>query len=109
MGSSDSIQQGRSTFLEEVSEASHILHNCTERSLVIIDELGRGTSTHDGVAIPYATLHYLLGIRDAWFSLSHTTLKLSISRMNSQVCGGIPRFIYDDVITERYGYGYGHR
>ncbi|XP_057427626.1 DNA mismatch repair protein MSH3 isoform X2 [Lotus japonicus] len=60
MGASDSIQQGRSTFLEELSETSHILHSCTERSLVIIDELGRGTSTHDGMAIAYATLHYLL-------------------------------------------------
>ncbi|KAF6159583.1 hypothetical protein GIB67_008012, partial [Kingdonia uniflora] len=60
MGASDNIQQGRSTFLEELTEASHIILNCTAHSLIIIDELGRGTSTHDGVAIAYATLHYLL-------------------------------------------------
>ncbi|KAG0589041.1 hypothetical protein KC19_2G287300 [Ceratodon purpureus] len=60
MGASDSIQKGSSTFFEELSETSAILRRATSRSLVIVDELGRGTSTHDGVAIAYATLHYLL-------------------------------------------------
>jgi DNA mismatch repair protein MSH3 len=60
MGASDSIQKGSSTFFEELSETSAILTRATSRSLVIIDELGRGTSTHDGVAIAYATLRYLL-------------------------------------------------
>lgn len=60
IGTSDSIQHGSSTFFEELSETSSILHNCTSHSLIIVDELGRGTSTHDGLAIAYATLSYLL-------------------------------------------------
>lgn len=60
MGASDNLAQGRSTFLEELSEASTILSQADESCLVVVDELGRGTSTHDGVAIAQATLKYLV-------------------------------------------------
>ena len=66
IGASDDLASGRSTFMVEMTEAANILHNATDKSLVLVDEIGRGTSTFDGLALAYAIARHLLDINRSY-------------------------------------------
>jgi len=83
IGASDDIARGQSTFMVEMNETALILNNATERSLVILDEIGRGTSTFDGLSIAWSVaehLHDSIGARTLFATHYHEMTVLSKSR-----------------------------
>ena len=80
VGAEDDLAAGQSTFMVEMSEAAYILNHATDRSLVILDEIGRGTSTFDGIAIAWALTEYLsevVGARTLFATHYHELTRLS--------------------------------
>ena len=83
VGAADNVAQGQSTFMVEMMETSNILHNATRQSLIILDEIGRGTSTFDGLSIAWAVaehLHDRVGARALFATHYHELMELAHER-----------------------------
>ncbi len=97
VGASDNVAQGQSTFMVEMRETAAILHGASRRSLVILDEIGRGTSTYDGLAIAWAVaehLHDAIGCRTLFATHYHELCELAQTR---------PTVVNFNVAAKQYG------
>lgn len=104
VGASDNLARGQSTFMVEMTEAAHILNNATERSLVILDEIGRGTSTFDGLSIAWAVaehLHDTVGAKTMFATHYHELTVLTRTLDGAQNLSIAVKEWQDDIIFLR--------
>ena len=101
VGASDNLVRGQSTFMVEMAETSAILHSATTRSLVLLDEIGRGTSTYDGVSIAWAVsehLHNAVGCRTVFATHYHELTQLADELVSVRNYNVAVREVGDQVI-----------
>ena len=104
VGATDDLARGQSTFMVEMNETANILNNATARSLVILDEIGRGTSTFDGLSIAWSVAEYLhdtTGCRTLFATHYHELTDLARTRPGVANCNVAVREWNDDVIFLR--------
>ncbi|PYO15791.1 MAG: DNA mismatch repair protein MutS [Gemmatimonadetes bacterium] len=101
VGASDNLVRGQSTFMVEMSETSAILHGATSRSLVLLDEIGRGTSTYDGVAIAWAVtehLHNVIGCKTVFATHYHELTQLTEELAHARNFNVVVREAGDEIV-----------
>jgi DNA mismatch repair protein MutS len=101
VGASDNLVRGQSTFMVEMSETSAILHGASRRSLVLLDEIGRGTSTYDGVAIAWAVtefLHNTLGCKTIFATHYHELTQLTEELAHARNFNVAVREVGDEIV-----------
>jgi len=106
VGASDNLAQGQSTFMVEMQESANILNNATGKSLVILDEIGRGTSTFDGLSIAWAVAEYLhdwkgQGIKAVFATHYHELTDLTLTKPRVKNCNVAVKEWNDEIIFLR--------
>jgi DNA mismatch repair protein MutS len=89
IGASDDLSRGQSTFMVEMTETANILNNATDRSLVILDEIGRGTSTYDGISIAWSVAEYLLTTENRMAKTLFATHYWELTKLEEKVPGAV--------------------